>query len=84
MTMIQRARQAMRGDVRDRVTAGLEEARLRLRERGEALLDDAQYQGRKAIRSTRGWVVRHPGAAVGAAFVAGLAAFALIRRNRQD
>jgi hypothetical protein len=80
MTMIEKLKNAARPDSKDRLYVIAEEAK----RRGTDLIEDAQTQGARALRGSRSWVIRNPGAAVGFAFVAGVVATALVRRGSRD
>lgn len=71
-------------DTSDRLARMTEEARTRFRRRGGELLDDAQDQGERALRTSRGWIAKNPGAAVGYAFLAGAVVSFMLRRKNSD
>jgi ElaB/YqjD/DUF883 family membrane-anchored ribosome-binding protein len=54
-----------------------------LKERGVALIDEAQSQGESAVKFSRAWISHNPGRAVGAAFVLGAIASAFFRRRKE-
>jgi len=72
MTTIQRTTKNMTNDISNR-----------FKRRGSELLDDAQDQGQRALRSSRTWITRNPGAAVGYAFLAG-AVLSLVFGRRKN
>lgn len=71
-------------DAGNRLSAFTEEARARLKKRGGEILAEAQGQGERAIKSSRGWVIKNPGLAVGCAFLVGAVTTAMIRRRRTE
>ncbi len=84
MTMTHNKVKHMTADAGNRLSAFTEEARARLKKRGGELLSEAQGQGERAIKSSRGWVIKNPGLAVGCAFLVGAATTALIRRRKAE
>ena len=54
----------------------------RFKRRGNEMLEDAQDQGERALRSGRTWISRNPTAAVGYAFLAGAVVSLIFGRRR--
>ncbi len=84
MNTIQKTKQAMSADARERLSRFTEEARARLKKSGTELLDDAQVRGERALKGSRSWISKNPGAAVAYAFVAGAVAFGWLTRGKSE
>jgi hypothetical protein len=54
----------------------------RFKKRGNELLEDAQDQGERYLRSGKTWITRNPAAAVGYAFLAGAVLSLVFGRRR--
>lgn len=52
-----------------------------MQQRGREFMDDAQVRGRRALSDAGDLVAEHPGAAVSAAFLAGIAVATLFMRR---
>ena len=79
-----KTKSAVGTEVRERLNRFTDEARTRIKKSGEELLEDAQSQGERALKSSRTWISKNPGAAVGYAFLAGVIAYGWFGRKSKD